>query len=410
MADVTALGSAFGPGNGAMKPHRLLVVGLGGGGQNAVSRMVREWADGPDVVVVNTDSQALAASPVAERIQIGVGLTQGLGAGGDPAVGKMAAEEDSDKLRALVSQVDLLVLAVALGGGTGSGAAPILARIAREEGAMTLCFATLPFDFEGEGRRRQADEALRALRMHADTVISLPNQRLIGLAGDQTSLVDAFTKADVVLGVGIRALWQLLMQTGIINLNFADVRHLVEHSGGVCSFGYGEGSGLTKADAAVRDLLRSPLLEQGNVIAQAGAMLVNVVGGPDMTLVDVQKAMSQIKAVARADVRMYMGATVDESWQNRFALTVLASESYSETPSRVAEPAAATVAEAEPARETKADVKVRNTAPGRVIQEDFKFESVDKGRFKGVDPTLYEGEDLDIPTFIRKGIKLSFEK
>ena len=170
--------AAFG---GATKGSRMVIVGLGGGGCNAVARMNAGWTEGPVVAAVNTDSQALAACHVPVKVQIGKGITQGLGAGGDPAVGKLAAEDDGDSLRELVSQADIVVIVAALGGGTGTGAAPIMARIAREQGAMTLCFATLPFEFEGELRNQQAEDGLRALRMQADVIITLPNQRLLEL-------------------------------------------------------------------------------------------------------------------------------------------------------------------------------------------------------------------------------------
>lgn len=389
---------------------RMLVVGLGGGGSNAVARMRASWRDGPDVAVVNTDTQALAACKVPTRLQIGRNLTQGLGAGGDPAVGKLAAEDDTDLLRELVSHLDVVFIVVTLGGGTGTGLAPILARIAREEGALTLCFATLPFGFEGERKKRQAEDGLRALRMHSDVVIQMPNERLVRLAEEQTSLVDVFGKADVMLGVGIRALWRLLSQTGIINVGFADLRHLVEHSQGSCTFGYGEGTGPNRTAAAIASLVKSPLLDSGNVLGQAGALLISIVGGSDLTLVDVQRIMNQVTSVAQPGVHLFMGATIDESWQDKIALTVLAAEHAQE----VAAAEATEAAPAAPAAEAGAapGKSAGKTRPGKIraVQRTFDFDSVEKGKFWNTEPTVYEGQDLDIPTFIRRGIKLSFEK
>lgn len=397
--------------DGATAGSRMVIVGLGGGGCNAVARMNAGWTEGPMVAAVNTDSQALAVCAVPVKVQIGKGITQGLGAGGDPAVGKLAAEDDGDSLRELVSQADIVVIVAALGGGTGTGAVPILARIAREQGAMTLCFVTLPFEFEGELRNRQAEDGLRALRMQADVIITLPNQRLLELVETQTGLADAFGKADTMLGVGVRSLWKFLSKAGIINLDFADLRHLVEHSGGSCSFGYGEGTGAVKALTAVSELMKSPLLDRGRVLAQSGALMVSISGGPDLTLVDVQKIMSQLTTVARPGVKLFMGATVDEGWQNRIVLTVLAADSWSDEADKVARPVLGVDKKAEPlALDAKVGTKPAVAVPGRTIQPTLNFDTGDKGRFKNVEPTIYDGEDLDIPTFIRRGIKLSFEK
>ena len=385
---------------------RLLVIGVGGGGSNAVCRMTAEWGDGPEVAVVNTDEQALAASTVPVRVQIGRNLTLGMGAGGDASVGRLAAEDDTDLLRELVSHTDVVFVVAGLGGGVGTGAAPVIASLAREEGALTLAFATLPFAFEGERRKQQAEEGILALRAAADVVVCLPNERLMQQAENRVSLTDAFSKADAMVGTGIRSLWKLLTQTGIINLDFADLRQLVENSGGSCSFGYGEGEGSNKAVGAIADILRSPLLEQGKLLADAGGILVNIVGGPDLTLLDVQMVMSKLTTVTRSDARIFMGATVDEAWADRLAVTVLATESWegvASAPTRQAE---------KPAVETAAGE--RKPAPPRpvvqAVQEDLKFETVDKGRFRNVEPTVYNGEDLDIPTFIRRGVKLSPEK
>ena len=387
---------------------RLLVVGVGGGGSNAVARMTAEWADGPETVVVNTDEQALNACPVPVKVQIGRNLTLGMGAGGDASVGRLAAEDDTDLLRELVSQTDVVFLVVGLGGGVGTGAAPVIASLARQEGALTLAFATLPFSFEGERRRQQADEGLRALRAAADVVICLPNERLMEQAESRVSLTDAFTKADAMVGTGIRSLWKLLTQTGIINLDFADLRHLVENSGGSCNFGYGEGEGPGKGSAAVAEILRSPLLDGGKLLAGAGGVLVNMVGGPDLTLMDVQTVMSKLAAVTRPDVRTFMGATVDEAWENRLAVTILVTESLEGAhPVPAASPR---VPEKVAVDTASGDRKPVPKTAQQAVQEDLKFESVDKGRFKNVEPTVYNGEDLDIPTFIRRGVKLTLDR
>ncbi len=411
---MTAPGHAEEPRGQGATACRMLVIGVGGGGSNAVSRMSAGWRDGPDVVAVNTDAQALGACSVPYKVQIGKNLTQGLGAGGDAAIGKLAAEDDLDTLRELVSHLDVVFVVTTLGGGTGTGAAPVLAKVAREEGALTLCFATLPFDFEGERRKKQAEEGLRALRLSADVVICVPNKLLLEFNAGQASLAEAFGKVDAMLGVGMRSLWKLLAQAGIINLDFADLRQLVEHSGGSCSFAYAEGTGLDKASSVVNSLLRSPLLNRGDVLTQAEAILVSIVGGHDLTLVDVQKIMAHLTTLTRPGVRVFMGASVDPEWQNRLALTVLAAESWQEgkvpdaSPGRLEAPAATATEPGVGPGKTLAGVKA--SVPIRAIQESLKFETDDKGKFKNTEPTLYEGEDLDIPTYVRRGIKLSFER
>ena len=391
---------------GAKPLHRILVAGVGGGGCNAVGHFVSGWTDGPEVVAINTDTKSLASCGVTRRIQIGSALTRGLSTGGNAAVGKLAAEDDADVFRELLTGVDLLFLVVALGGGTGTGAAPVLARLAREADALIICFATMPFDFEGEPKKRQAEEGLQALKEEADVVICMPNQRLLELAADQTSLVSIFKKADEMVGVSIRATWKLLVQTGLINLSFADVRNLVENSGGMCTFGYGEGFGPDKADMAITAMLNSPIIDRGSVLGRAGALLVNITGGSDLTLMEVQKVMAQLTDALPRGARVFMGAAIDESWQSKLAVTILAAENWQER-SPAKEGAGDTADGERPASATSSGAgKSRN----REVQTSLPFDAPERSRFQGVDPTLYEGEDLDIPTFVRRGIKISTDR
>ena len=389
--------------------ERILVLGVGGGGCNAVARMAKAWQDGPSLVVADTDSQVLASVPVERRISLGRSLTRGLSAGGDPATGKLAAEEEADTLREMISQYDIVFLVTALGGGTGGGAAPVIARLAREEGVLTIAFATLPFEFEGPRKSSQADDALRALRMVADVVVALPNSLLPEVVGKGTSLVDAFAKADGMIGLSMHSIWRLLSRTGIINLDFADLRQLVECSGGACRFGYGEGSGANKVAEAMASVLNSPMLEQGRMLGESPALLVNLIGGADLALLDVRRVMSLLSDHASTDVRLFMGATVEEGWHDRMAVIILAAESWHE-------PATNRGAEPVPAKATrsglppKVEPRAEPEQEPRAVQETLKFEAVDKGRFKNVEPTILDGEDLDLPTYIRRGIKLSFDR
>ena len=382
-----------------------LIIGIGGGGCNVIAGMAESWIDGPDLIAINTDAQALDACPVARKVQIGRSITEGQGAGGDVNLGKLSAEDDADMIRHLVSKADLVCVVVTEGGGTGTGAAPVIARIAREEGALTLGFASMPFEFEGQRRKQYAVEGRNLLQDNVDSLICLPNQRLIELVPDQTSLMDAFRHSDRMLGVGIRGLWNLVSQVGIINVDFSDLRGVFERSGGCCTFGYGDGKGKSKGISAVSDLMQNPLLESGQVLKRANAALLNIVGGPDLTLIEVQKIMTKLQSEIRSGAEITMGATIDESWKDRLVITMFVSDQEAD-----ASPYDLGVLPLQEGVGTS--VKKRQAADQnnqRAIQGDLNFTMADKGRFKNVEPTVFDGEDIDIPTFIRRGIKISVE-
>lgn len=402
---------------------RMLLAGVGGGGCNAVARMAAGWEQGPELLLVNTDVKSLKTYPGVPALHIGKHLTHGLGAGGDPAVGRLSAEEDLDALRAAVSGRQLVGIVTTLGGGTGSGAAPILARVAREEGALTLVFATTPFLFEGERRTAQAEEALRQLRNNANAVILLPNQRLLDILPDQTSLADAFSAVDRMIGVGMHHLWILLSRNNMINLDFADLQSLVEHSGGACEYGYGEGRGAKRADEALQDILAGPMLEQGHAIGHAGALLISIVGGPDLQLAEIQKITRQIGALARPGTHLTLGAATVEQWADRLAITVLVARTWREpAKSAAAETSAGATSAGISAASTTADDQLpalaESPADGTTVvrpirsgvQGSLQFETQEKGRFREVDPTLVDGQDLDVPTFVRRGIKINIDR
>lgn len=378
---------AAGQASDRLPRNRVLVMGLGGGGCNVVARMAEAWTAGPEQVLVHTDAQALEAyEGRALRVLIGQELTHQLGAGGDPAVGKLAAEADADKLRELLVGTEVVFLVVTLGGGTGTGAAPVIARLAREAGATTIVLATLPFEFEGQARRRQAEEGLEHLRSQADLVVAVPNEHLLSLVDTRAGLLEAFCKTDRMLGVAVQALWKLLTRAGIINLDLADLRRLVEHSNGHCTFGYAEASGPRKGADVVEELMNSSLPDVKSLLARAEAILINIVGGPDLTLVEVREMVSGLTAHSRADVRTFIGATLEEEWKNRVALIVLVAEEWAGAPAGHRAPATA-----------------------HPVQPNLDFEPAEKGRFRDVDPTVFQGENLDIPTYLRRGVKLSFE-
>ena len=398
---------------------RVLLAGGGGGGCNALGTLRAHWVDAPEMVVMHTDSQMLSACPIPSRVVLGLALTRGLSAGGDPEIGRRAAEEAQENLRQTFSDVDLAVVVAGLGGGTGTGAAPVVCRAAREAGATTLCFCTLPFFFEGQQRRMRAEDGLRELRQSADAVIALPNQRLMEWVDPSTQVTSAFTLVDQVIGSSVRALWKLLSQPGLINLDFADLRRLVESSGGTLAMAFGEAEGEHKAQGAVAKLAESPLLEHGSVLAAAHGLLVGVLGGPDMTLLELQAIMSAVTGMARPDVSLHMGTAIDPEYAGRVAITLLATEhrdlpepaaeAKAPAPDAEAAPEAAAGADGAPAAAPAAEGKAKpdkRSGKNRTVQTELTFEKTGRGRFLNVEPTLYEGEDLDVPAFLRRGIKL----
>ncbi len=301
---------------------RIKVVGVGGGGSNAVTRMVNAGITGVEFIVVNTDAQALRANPAPVKIQIGSKLTKGLGAGADPNVGRQAALEDTDELIQALSGADMVFVTTGLGGGTGTGAAPVIASLATELGALTIAVVTKPFKFEGQKRRRQAESGLDALREAVDTVITIPNERLLSVIDRNTSMLDAFLTADDVLRQAIQGISDLILVPGLINLDFADVKTIMSGMG-VAMMGTASADGPTRAVDAAQRAISSPLLEDTSVNGARG-VIINVTGGPDMSLIEVNEALTIIQESAHEDAEIIFGAVVDESLKGRVKITVIA--------------------------------------------------------------------------------------
>ena len=400
--------NADNPKEGGRDPRcRVLVVGVGGGAGNVLGHALADWPDPPTAAAVNTDARALAESGAELKVMIGRTVAKGMGAGGDAELGRLAANEDLDALRALVADYDLLILMASLGGGTATGAAPVLARIAREEGLLTLAYVTTPFAFEGARRQEQAQEGLAALKSSADAVICLPNQRLHAMLSPGTPLGEAFAFVDRMMSAGIRGLWTLLARDNMLNLDFSDLQSLVENSGNECCFGYGEGSGTDKAAQALHGLLEGPMLEKGRVIANSGAMILSVTGGPDLSLSELETIHRRFQEAARPGARISMGAAVLDGWAGRLALTVLAAEHWmpaARGPADAGKPAPLTFFDEAPAKEERPARSRKGTQ-----QSELPLGSLasDRGRFQDVAPTIHDGADLDIPTFIRRGIRMS---
>lgn len=400
--------NADNPNDGGRAPRcRVLVVGVGGGACNVLGHALADWSDPPLVAAVNTDARALADAGIGLKVMIGRTVAKGLGTGGDAELGRLAANEDLDALRSLLANVDLLILVASLGGGTGTGAAPVLARLAREEGLLTLAYVTMPFAFEGARRHEQAQEGLAALKPFTDTVICLPNQRLHAMLPPETSLPEAFAFVDRMMSAGIRGLWTLLARDNMLNLDFSDLQSLVENSGNECCFGFGEGTGPGKTEQALQGLLEGPMLEKGRVIANSGAMILSVTGGPDLSLVELETIHRRFQEAARPGARISMGAAVLDNWKGRLALTVLAAEHWMPPSRGTAEQVKS------PAPSVSGDGFAKEERPARsrnkgAQQSELQLggASNDRGRFQDVAPTIYDGADLDIPTFLRRGVRL----
>ena len=301
---------------------RIKVVGVGGGGGNAVSRMVQAGLSGVEFMVANTDAQALRSNPAPVKIQIGSKLTKGLGAGADPNVGRQAALEDTDSLISALSGADMVFVTTGLGGGTGTGAAPVIASLATELGALTIAVVTKPFKFEGKKRQTQAAQGLDALRDSVDTVITIPNERLLSVIDRQTSMLDAFVTADDVLRQAIQGISDLILVPGIINLDFADVKTIMSGMG-VAMMGTAMGDGHSRAVDAANRAVSSPLLEDASVQGAKG-VIVNVTGGPDLSLMEVNDALSIIQEAAHEDANIIFGAVVDPTLVGKVKITVIA--------------------------------------------------------------------------------------
>lgn len=391
---------------------KIMLVGVGGGGCNTLRTLARQWEEAPPMAAMHTDAAVLQQSEAPQRVQLGEMATGGLSTGGNPETGRAAAEESLDTIRPLFAEVDLAIFVTGLGGGTGSGALPVILEAARDMGAMTLCLCTLPFFFEGQTRRQKAEEGLLQIKRAADAVVTFPNQRMLEWVQENTSLAEAFEMVDRVLGAGVRAIWKLLSQTGLINLDFSDFRQVVKAGGGSCAMACVEASGEHRGQTLVDDLMRNALLEQGSVLARASGLLLGVIGGPDMTLNELQGIIAGLTDLVRPGVPLHIGTAIDEESRGRISVTVLATEPGEPEPEAApgAAPEGGKPAEAEAAEPEAAPAPAtaaRRRGVSKAQQGRLSLEPQGKGRFVNVEPTYYEGEDLDVPTFIRRRIKLT---
>jgi cell division protein FtsZ len=361
---------------------KIKVIGLGGGGSNAINRMMAARFSGVEFIVANTDLQALRASPAPVKVQLGARLTGGLGAGSDPQVGKNAALEDREQLKAALEGADMVFVTAGLGGGTGTGSAPVVASVAKELGILTVAVVTKPFTFEGRKRAQQAEAGLAELRGVVDTLITIPNQRLLAVVDRGTPLLEAFKVADTVLLQAVQGISDLILVPGLINLDFADVRTIMSGMG-MALMGAGVGKGEHRALDAAQKAVASPLLDETSIEGARG-ILINFTGGPDLSIHEVEEAARIVQEAAHEEANIIFGAVIDDKLEDEVRITVIATgfaerrEASSPGASKVVEMPKGPRAPA-PARDWRrrvADVRAEGEAPAE--------------------------EDLDVPAFLRR--------
>jgi len=447
------------------------VVGIGGAGSNALDRIVLDGMDKADIVAINTDVQSLAGSVAAQKVQLGRSVTRGLGAGGDPELGYQAALESADEIRQALVDARMIFICTGLGGGTGSGAAPVVAQLAREHGGLVIVFATLPFSFEGKRRAEQAQNSFDQLNQIANAVICFENDRMGDMVAPKAGIHQAFAAADITISQSVRSIVNLVQRPGLIRIGFDDLLAALRSPNGRCLFGFGEADSDNRAHDALTQALKNPLMGKGKMLADAAHVLVQVAGGPGMTLSEVEILMQELGRHVRDNTQILFGTAVDGRMGNRLSVTIISSlaaedEIVSQTPPTIPSepiPAApppiweeqeapqqvevvpeAITAEASPSSEDvipfaapvpgeapiepvpeipkpasaprlivpkKKPFPVKETKPTpekqvQAKQEILQFEPVTRGRFEKSEPTIVEGQDLDVPTYLRKNIRV----
>jgi cell division protein FtsZ len=365
---------------------KIKVVGIGGGGGNAVDRMIMEGLEGVDFISVNTDLQALSRTKATTKMQVGAQLTKGLGSGSSPEIGMKAAKEDIEKIRSKMEDAQMIFITAGMGGGTGTGASPIIAASAKEMNIMTIAVVTKPFNFEGKKRSSQADEGIAALKQAVDTLIVIPNQKLLSVVSKQTSTFKAFKMADSVLFKAVKGISELIIKPGVINLDFADIKTVVTYRGDAI-MGIGTGTGENKAIDAAQEAITCPLLEDVSIESAKG-VIINVTGGEDLTLLEATEAISVIQKAAGEDADVYFGLVKGE--ENKVQITVFATGiggPVEEKPEK---------SDAEELKKLKAQ-EYRDIPTFLRNRKKEERVVVEKGKLSTISI-----DDLEIPTFLRK--------
>jgi len=365
---------------------RIKVIGIGGAGCNALNKMIASDIAGVEYIAVNTDVQALSTCMARERLQIGRNVTFGLGAGGDPELGRKAAEEDEDAIIEVLEDAEIVFLTAGLGGGTGTGATPVIARIARDRGILTIAVVTKPFLFEGSVKQRYAEEGLATLRSTIETVMTIPNQRLFEIAGTNLTIVEAFRITDQVLCRSVSAISTLILKPGMMNLDFAHIRTVMSIKG-AAALGFGEGHGPDKATQAMREAVASPMMEQTEITGAKG-VLISLTCSADLKLHELNEATQIIREIAAPDANIIFGYNVEEGMEDTAAITLIATGLDDK-----AEPGSGRAAE-------RSKKKTERNVPD-LFQESAEPAGKPAVAVKA-DRVVYRGEDLDEPAFLRR--------
>ncbi len=359
----------------AGQPAKIFVIGVGGGGGNAVSSMIEEGGiSGVEFIAVNTDSQALLSNKAGIKIQIGENLTKGLGSGGNPEIGKKAAEESIEKVKEEIQGADMVFITCGMGGGTGTGASPVIAKVAKELGILTVAVVTKPFEFEGKRRMSVAEEGIEALKEVVDTLIVVPNQRVLQIVDKKTSILDAFKKIDSVLHQGVKGIAELVTIPGLINVDFADVKSIMQDAG-TAIMGMGIGSGEKRAVTAVKEAISSPLIDVS--IEGARGVLFNIIGGPDLSMIEVDEAASIVAKTVSPDANIIFGAVIDENMVDQVKVTLIATK-FSESPFKTF------------------------TFSKPVVQEESSKEEENEEITMEEEEELIVDSEFDVPAFLRR--------
>jgi len=368
-----------------IKTPRMVVMGVGGSGVQAVEAMSK-LDPSLSAVAVDTDTKMLEACSMEQFVHIGAIVTNGLSAGGDVELGRQAIEKNSSGIRKQLREVDLLVVVAGLGGGTGSGAVPVITRLAREAGALVLCMVSMPFNFEGRKISNIAEAALKRIRTHADAIVRIPNERLLDRTDADLPVEEAFALSHQVMLDGIFSLGRMLPQTGLCGLDFACIHTMLRNCDGFCHFACAEGAGPGRAAVAAEGIAKHRLLNKGKLLASSAGMVVGITGGHDLQLSEVETVMQQVQENLPQDAWVNFGVAIDPAFEGRLAVFVLAAEQW---------------------REALVDATRQMGLFGkRSGQGELALETAGKGRFTNLDPTIHENQDLDVPAYIRRDIKL----
>jgi cell division protein FtsZ len=385
---------------------RIKVIGIGGGGGNAVNTMIGSKFTGVDFLVANTDAQSLDASRAPIKIQLGETVTKGLGAGANPEIGRRAAQENEEIIQGYLAGSDMIFITAGMGGGTGTGGAPVVARLAREAGALTVGVVTKPFIFEGKKRMRQAEQGIENLKQNVDTLIVIPNQRLLSIAAKTTTMLEAFHRADDVLLQAVRGISDLIITPGLINLDFADIRTVMAEMG-LALMGAASAAGENRAIEAAQKAISSPLLEDISIQGARG-VLINITGGPDLCLHEVNEAASMIQEEAHEDANIIFGSVIDETMTDEIRITVIATGFGEDREERKPVPVNVSSITSAPQKNKKVvhlgtivdDLDTPTWQRKKQGSEDTETLTLNKTTFEfGRDK---EEDEYDIPTFLRK--------